>query len=116
MPEGRDGLSVLVQGAWCFRRQVALREEVEMAAHRRLLGSTESLLVVWVTALFVGVFGGDLVSERAVASAVSGGPLAGATISGAVGTGLNTGGPLAAATISGAVGAGLGSSEGQPDT
>jgi hypothetical protein len=37
-----------------------------MAAKWKLLGPTVSLVVIWLAVLFVGVFGGDIVSETDV--------------------------------------------------
>lgn len=39
-----------------------------MAAQWRLLGTTVSLVVIWLAVLFVGVFGGDIVTETGIAS------------------------------------------------
>ena len=43
-----------------------------MAAEWRLLGTTVSLLVIWLAVLFVGVFGGDIVSETNIVSGTVG--------------------------------------------
>ena len=38
-----------------------------MVAYWRLLGTTVSLAVIWLAVLFVGVFGGDIVTETGIA-------------------------------------------------
>jgi len=43
-----------------------------MAAQWRLLGTTVSLVTIWLAVLFVGVFGGDIVSETDIVSGTVG--------------------------------------------
>jgi hypothetical protein len=43
-----------------------------MASQWRLLGTTVSLVVIWLAVLFVGVFGGDIVSDTDVVSGTVG--------------------------------------------
>lgn len=43
-----------------------------MAAQWRVLGTTVSLVVIWLAVLFVGVFGGDIVNESDIVSGTVG--------------------------------------------